>query len=347
MNKPKFGIIGCGSISRFHFNGLEKAGAEIVHIADISENAARPYVERFNARFSTDYREVVKDPEVSAVCVLTSSKYHREICLAALKAGKDVICEKTMTDNAEESEEVVRAAQASDRLFFTAFMKRFFPAAQKAKELLPGLGRLFGAQVRSYQMWGNFFELDSDKGYEWILNNYGGAVVKCAGSHMIDMTLFLLGRPDSIYANIDYVPGSKLDRKAAAIFEYGNGMTASFETSVHPLKKIGYERNSWDEYIKIDGVNGRLELYTVMWDHPENNAALLVHYDNTKGTSTEYRFDIVNPFDAEIKYFSECLEKREKGYPDAVDGFNVDKVIETMFRSSESKASVIVDWKGL
>lgn len=164
---------------------------------------------------------------------------------------------------------------------------------------------------------------------------------------MIDMTMNLLGRPESIYAHIDYVPGSRLDRKATALFEYENGMVVNFETAVHPLKKIGYERNSWDEYIQINGVNGRLELYTVMWDHPENNAALLVHYDNERETTTEYRFDIVNPFDTEMKYFCECLEKREQGYPGVIDGFNVDVVIETMAESSEKKASLKVDWRGL
>lgn len=157
---------------------------------------------------------------------------------------------------------------------------------------------------------------------------------------MIDMTLHLLGRPESIYAHVDSVPKSKLDRKATALFEYENGFVANFETAVHPLKKIGYERNSWDEYIEINGVNGRLTLSTVMWDHPENNAALLVHYDNEKETTTEYRLDVVNPFDLEMKHIYEALEKGEQSAPTVIDGFNVDKVIETMVKSSEKKASI-------
>lgn len=345
--EPKFGIIGCGNISRFHFGGLEKAGASIVHVADINEAAAAPYVKKYNVRYSKDYAELLADPEVTAVNVLTSSKTHKEICLAALRAGKDVVCEKTLTENAADSEELAKAARASGRLFYTAFMKRFFPAAIKAKELLPTLGRLYSAHVRANQMWGNYFELESDRGYEWILSSFGGAVVKCAGSHMIDMTMHMLGRPQSLYCNIDYVPNSRLDRKAEAIFEYEGGMTACFETTVHPLKKIGYERNSWDECIAIDGVCGRLELYTVMWDHPQNNGALLVHYDNEKETSTEYRFGAMNPFDDEMKFFCECLAERKQMGPGAVDGYNVDQVIETMFESSDRKASVALNWRGL
>ncbi len=50
------------------------------------------------------------------------------------------------------------------------------------------------------------------------MKSYGGGVVKCAGSHMIDMALDFLGRPESLYAHVDYVPGSMLDRKASVIF---------------------------------------------------------------------------------------------------------------------------------
>lgn len=346
--KLGYGIIGCGNISRFHFNGLRKIGAQIVHISDINEKAAEPYVKEFGTKFSTDYNRLLQDPDVTVVSVLTAGKFHMDICMAALAAGKDVICEKTMTDNASEAGDLVRAFTSSNNLFFTAFMKRFFPAARKAKELIPKLGRVYSAQVRSYQRWGDdFYNMNNADQFAGVITNYGGAVVKCAGSHMIDMTMFLLGRPEGVYAKIDYVPNSNFDRKATAMFEYETGMVVNFETAIHTLKKVGYERNSWDELIEITGVNGRIKLSTVMWDHPENNAALLEYYDNETEATTEYRFDIVNPFDEEIKYFHHCLEKREQGFPNVVDGFNVDVLIENMKLSSDKKAYVKIDWQGV
>ena len=343
--KPKFGIIGCGNIARFHFNGLEKAGAQIVHIADLNPDAARPYVERFGARFSRDYQALLADPEVTVVSVLTSG-HHREICLAALQAGKDVICEKTMTNSAAEAADVAAAALGSGRLFFTAYMKRFFPATQKAKELLPRLGRLFSAQVRVYQPWGNLYEAASADKYLWIVERFGGAVMKCAASHMIDLTLSFLGRPASLYAHVDYISGSQVDRKATAIFEYPEGLAVGFEAATHPLRRIGYERNGWEEWIQINGVNGRLEIHTVLWDHPENNAALLIHYDNASATATEYRFEAVNPFDVEMRAFCTWLERREQGHPDVIDGLNVDVILEAMAESAQKKAAVTLDWRG-
>lgn len=341
---PRWGIIGCGGISRFHFGGLHKAGAKVVHIADLRADAAAPHVAAFDARFSTDYRDLIADPEVTVVSVLTAGHTHRDICLAALEAGKDVVCEKTMTDNATEAREVVAAVRASGQLFFTAYMKRFFPAAQKARELLPSLGRLFSAQVRTYQPWGNYYEPSGDPLSTAAIDLYGGAVMKCAASHLIDLTLSFLGRPNSLYAHVDYVPGTGFDRKATALFEYDEGLVVSFEAATHPLKRIGYERNAWDEAVQINGVNGRLDLYPVMWDHPENNATLLVHYDNETETSTEYRFAAVNPFHVEVAYYNDCLARREQGSPDVIDGFNVDTIIETMAVSSRARRPITLDW---
>ncbi|MEK6795966.1 MAG: Gfo/Idh/MocA family oxidoreductase [Spirochaetota bacterium] len=343
----KFGIIGAGNISRFHFNGLEKAGAPITHIADLNETAAKPWADKFGAKYSKDYRTLIDDKNVDAVAILVHSRFHKEIALAALNAGKDIICEKTMMDNADEAAEVSMKVKRSKILFFTAFMKRFFPAAQKAKEILPSLGRIFSANVRSYQPWGDLFNLETGANHEWIMKNYGGAIVKCAGSHMLDMMLWLLGRPKNVYANIDTIPGSKIDRKAAAIFEYDNGATAAFETAAHPLNKVGLERLGWDEYIEVNGTNGRLTFTSVVWDKPERHAPILTHYDNKTGTTAEYRFDIVNPFDNEMKYFHDCIEKRVQGMSDVIDGFNVDAVIGAMFDSAKGKAPVTVDWRGL
>jgi len=92
-------------------------------------------------------------------------------------------------------------------------------------------------------------------------------------------------------------------------------------------------------------VDGRLDLSIVQWDQPEHNAALLVHYDNTTETSTEYRFDAVNPFHVEIAHIEDCLTRREQGGPTIVDGYNVDLVIESMAISSRERRPVVLDWE--
>ncbi len=343
--EPVFGIIGCGGISRFHFDALANAGVRVAHVSDLQEETARPRVEQFGARYSADYRSLLADDDVTVVSVLTGGATHHRICIEALEAGKDVVCEKTMTNSSSEAREVVEAAGDSGRLFFTAYMKRFFPAVAKAQELLGRLGTLFSAHVRIYQAWGNYYDLDSiDERMEHVLNNYGGAVMKCAASHMIDMTLNLFGRPAGLYGYVDYVGSSRFDRRALGTLVYDSGFTVCLEAATHPLRKIGYERNSWDEGLEVRGTAGTLALSFVRWDAPLNNGVLLEHYDNESETLTEHRFDAVNPFDLEIAYFVECLRNRTQGHPDVMDGHDVDLVIETITTSHEKKAFVPLQW---
>jgi predicted dehydrogenase len=339
--EPAIGVIGCGNISRFHFQGLKKTGAHVVHIADMNEKAAEPYVKETGARFSKDYHDVLRDGEVDTVFVLTNAKTHLPFCTEALKAGKNVVCEKTMTNNEKEARELVRAVESSGKIFFTAFMKRFFSAAKKAKELIPSLGHILGAQVRAYQNWGiDVYGMKDISPYLSILDSYGGAVLKCAGSHMLDMTAFLLGKPSGLSAYVDFFPDTNFDRKATVLFDYPGGAAVQFETAIHTLTKVGYERNSWDEWIKIEGTEGRLALYTVMWDHPENNGPLLLHYDNRTESRTEFRFSAENPFDAEVAYIMECLRNGRQGKPDVNDGFLVDCMIDSIFMSAREKRRV-------
>ena len=88
----RVGIIGCGNISRFHHEGYAKAGAQIVHVADMRKEAADAVATRYGARASTDYRAVLDDPQVQLVSVLLPSSLHSEVCLAAIKAGKGGWC---------------------------------------------------------------------------------------------------------------------------------------------------------------------------------------------------------------------------------------------------------------
>lgn len=341
----RYGIVGCGSISRFHFNALKKIGAKITCVADINLEAAQKRADEFGARAVTDYRELVTADDVDVVSITCIGVKHYEVAMAAIAAGKAVICEKTMTTNQEEAYNVVKAVEAAGNPFYVCYMKRFFSAEKKLKELLPSIGKVFAASARAYQSWGNFYTPDHGWNLDGILGSYGGAVTNCAASHILDMIMNLFGRPKSVYANVNYYPETKFDRKSTAIFEYEDDKTVQFETYAHPLKRIGYERNSWDEGIQITGTEGRLELYTVMWDHPENNGVLLVHYDNATETSTEYRFAPENPFDIELAQFNEWLEKGVQEAPSYVDGYNVDTLLDHMYLSSKERRSLDIDWR--
>ena len=346
------GVIGCGNISRFHFSGLEKAGATVKWVCDLNEEIARPWADKFGARYTADYREVIADPAVTLVDVTTISSVHKALCLAAIAAGKAVVCEKTLATNAEDALEIVQAAEAAGTIFYTSYMKRFIPAVQQAQALLPSLGRIVSTHIRAYQGWGNLWEAENRPeafrtpagGHSWVVKNYGGGILVCGGSHILDLTCFLLGRPRRLWAQMHWSEGEDYDLQAAAMMETDNGVV-HFEALAHPLNRIGFLRDGWDERVEINGLKGRLEIYSSLWDDVDHKASMLVHTDNATGQATEYRYAPESPFDRAVAFYCANIAAGQQGTQSRLTGYDVDELIAHIGQSAASGEAVTVNWR--
>ncbi|MEI6971346.1 MAG: Gfo/Idh/MocA family oxidoreductase [bacterium] len=341
------GVIGCGNISKFHFSGLEKAGAKIAWVCDLNEAAARPWAERFGARYTRDYREAIADSTVNLVDVTTISKVHKEICLAAIAAGKAVVCEKTLAENADDALVIARAAIRARTIFYTSYMKRFMPAVSKAKELLPEIGTVITTHLRAYQHWGDLWETTPESGFfhtppggaSQVRKNYGGGILVCGGSHILDLVCFLLGRPTRMSASMYTPKGRDYDLRASAMMETPNGV-AHFEVIAHPLDRLGFLRDGFDEQVEIVGTRGTLHVFSPLWDQVEHKASMLVHYDRATGIATEHRFAPCSPFDNALRFFCNNVRAGRQGDQSRTTGYDVDQLIATMIRSAGSTVDV-------
>ncbi len=341
----RVGIIGCGGISRFHHEGYAKAGAQIVHVADARREAAEAVAARYGARASTDYCAVLDDPQVQLVSVLLPSSLHGQVCLAAIQAGKGVVCEKTLTDDAAESARVAQAAEKSGTFFMTAYMKRSFPAAQQARRLLDDMGEVVSLYARTWQpfdvLWDETLPADYTTHPSGVVRSYGGGVLVCGGSHILDLIHWFAGRPTQVSGQMRSREGLDFDVQANAMLWLPGGGIAHFEALWHPHRFAGYERNGWDERFEINTPRGRLDFYTVKWDQPEKNGALLVHQDAQTGRTTEYRYPALNPFHIEMAEVLRRFEAGEPGTPSAWDGYVVDELIATVTASAQQKGAAL------
>jgi predicted dehydrogenase len=345
-------VIGCGSISRFHFAGLEKAGVKIKWVCDLSEKTARPWADRFGAAYTANYRDAVGDPSVNLLVITAISSVHKAMCLDAITAGKAVICEKTLATNPEDALEIVRAAERKGTIFYTSYMKRFIPAVEKARQLLPSIGRILSTHIRAYQCWGDLwggpsphgFFSKADGGTSPVVRSYGGGILVCGGSHILDLILFFLGRPRRLFASMHTPEWADFDTQAAALLETDNGIV-HYEALAHPLNKIGFLRDGWDERIEINGVNGRLEIYSSAWDQVDTKASLLVHYDNATGNLTEHRFAPESPFSRAVQFFCGQIAKGEQGSQSRWTGYEVDELIDSIGKSARAGQAVEIQWQ--
>ena len=348
----KVGVIGCGNIARFHFSGLTASGADVRWVCDLDPERARPWAESVGAALCTEYGEILADPEVDAVTVTTTAPSHRRICLDAIQAGKAVVCEKTLAENADDALEIVRAAERQGVVFYTSYMKRFIPAVRQARELLPRLGRILSTHIRAYQCWGDLWGEMPDAGFfhtppggaSALKQAYGGGILVCGGSHILDLVTFLLGRPHRLFAHMDTLDGRDYDLQAAALLETNNGV-CHFEALAHPLRHIGFLRDGWDERIEINGTNGRLEVFSAAWDQVEYKASLLIHYDSDSGEAKEYRYPPVSPFDRAVAFFCRNIENRTQGEQSRLTGYDVDELIAHMQLSAARGEAVAVNWR--
>lgn len=219
---------------------------------------------------------------------------------------------------------------------------------QQAKELLAEMGDVISIYARSYQPW-DLWKCPLDDSLtthpSWVRRNYGGGALICCGSHIVDLIHWFGGRPSHLCGDIHIRDGMDFDNQSNTMMWLENGGIVHFEACWHPLDYAGYERNGWDERLEINMTKGRLDIYTVKWDEPENNGALLVHQDAASGRTTEYRYKPVNPFNIEMAEMLRKYEAGEVGCPSAWDGYVVDEILAQIGISSQNKQVIEIDWK--
>lgn len=138
MKKLQVGVIGCGSIAQ-HRHLPEYAANKQIDIAavcDIVKTRADEIAALYGAVSYESVEELLQNEEIDAVSVCTPNYLHAPISIAALKAGKHVLCEKPMATSREDAEQMIEAARESGKKLMIAHNQRFVPSHAKAKEIL-------------------------------------------------------------------------------------------------------------------------------------------------------------------------------------------------------------------
>lgn len=343
----RIALIGCGNISRFHLAGWQQAGAAIAWVCDLDAALAAKVAATVGAKATGDYREALADPTVTAVDVTTFSGVHRRICCDAFAAGKHVVCEKTLAENAEDAWAITQAAEAAGRVLFTNYMKRFVPAVERAKALMPSLGKIIQVNVRAWQCWDDLWGAPRP-GSEQVnaerKRKYGGGIVVCGGSHVVDLANHFCGRPRRVSAVIQHNQDGSCDNAVTALFDTAT-CPVTLSAVAHPLDRIGFLKDGWDEQVEILGSQGRVQIFSAVWDDPGHKASLLVHEDRATGASTEHRFAPASAFSRAMAAFASDLDAGANRVQSRLTGYETDEVIAAMLRSSATGQTVEIAWR--
>lgn len=192
------GIIGSGGIAQsVHIPGYQKLeNVEVLAVADINPAAAEAAATKYNIPYRfTDYRELLKMPEIQAVSVCTPNYLHKEATIAAAQAGKHVLCEKPIALNAREGREMVRACRENGVKLQVGYHQRFRSESVAIKRFVDqgALGEIYYARAQALRRrgipgWGVFTQKDKQ----------GGGPLIDIGVHILDLTLYLMGHPKPV-----------------------------------------------------------------------------------------------------------------------------------------------------
>ena len=334
----KVGIIGCGKIAQVRHipEYMANPDAQVVGFYDINLARAEELARSCGGKAYATYEELLADPGIDAVSVCAANHAHAEISIAALKAGKHVLCEKPMAISLEECEAMVAAARESGKYLMIGQNQRLAKAHSKARELIAqgAIGKVLTFRTTFGHGGPETWSIDPGKNV-WFFDKTKAAMGAMAdlGIHKTDMIQYVLGskivRTQAVLTTLDKrdATGSLIgvDDNAICIYQMENGA-------------IGTMTASWTYYAAEDnttviyGTKGELRLY----DDPKYS----VQQINADGTRIDYQIDQIQTNDNQtasgvIDLFVRSLVEHT---PPEISGENVLHAMKAVFASIESSA---------
>ena len=223
------GIIGFGGMASYHAKELK----EYDRIAVCGVYDVNP--ERMEAakEFGYDTYESVEamlaDPKVDVVLVATTNEVHKELAIAAMEAGKNVICEKPVTMNSEELEEIIKVEEATGKIFTIDQNRRtnkdFVLMKNKVEEGLLGDVYVIESRVEGSR--------GMPKGWRTI-KNLGGGMMLDWGVHLIDQLMYMVDEQVvEVFCKMYSIEYEEVDDNFRLTMTFESGLTAHIEVSTN------------------------------------------------------------------------------------------------------------------
>lgn len=219
----KVGVIGVGGIANTHFPGWEQSPhAEVVALSDVSEEVLNRIGDKLGVKKRyDDPQDLIADPDIDIVDVCTPNGFHAPLTIAALEAGKHVICEKPLAPTPDEIRQMMKARDKAGKLLMTAQHFRWDPRAKALKaELDKGtLGDVYHA--RSWMLRRHLAPVRPG-----FINKKlaGGGPCIDIGVHILDLTLWMMGNPKPV--TVTGVTQNKLAKLGKSWSAWGGAIPA-------------------------------------------------------------------------------------------------------------------------
>ncbi len=237
-NPLRLGVLGCADIATSRVIPALRSSTKVVVQALASRDAAKAaqWAEKLAVPVSCpSYAECLQRDDVEAVYVPLVNSLHEAWTLAALQAGKHVLCEKPLALTVQEARRMIDTARSGERVLMEGFMYRHHPRTLRALELVRG-GDL--GELASIESEFSYFLPDSES-YLFDRERGGGALYD-VGCYCVDLARAAAGgEPLEVFAAQNLSPGG-VDLSFSGLMRFAAGLHASFHVGMKEEPRFGY-----------------------------------------------------------------------------------------------------------
>jgi predicted dehydrogenase len=333
------GVIGAGGIANAaHLPSYKTCpNANVVAICDINETALHDTQAKFDIPHAfTDYHELLQMEDIDAISVCTPNYVHKDPAIAAMRAGKHVLCEKPLAMNAQEGEEIVAVSKETGKQCMVGFVSRFGADAQTLKRFIDAgeLGDIYYARAqylrrRGIPGWGVFGQKEKQ----------GGGGLIDIGVHALDLALWLMGYPKPV--SVSGISVAKFGTREGVVGLMGQWDVSTFTVEDFGAGFIRFENgsvlvleSSFCLNMKPESLR-QIELFGDIGGATIDPVAI---YSEKHGVLTDLTPAHVPPtkgFELEIGAFVDAVANGTPVPTPATDGVVVNRIIDAIYESSE------------
>lgn len=326
----RVGIIGAGLQGGRRAPVLKQfPGSELVMVANDNIAAAQKLSTNYGGTATDHWADIIDNPDINIVIVCTPPHLHHAMSLAALNAGKHVLCEKPLARNEKEAQDMIAAAKANSVTLKCGFNHRHHPGIQKAREWVDG------GTIGDLNFIRCVYGICGRPGYEkeWRADPKvvsGGQLME-QGIHAIDLFRWFLGEfsEASGFISTSYWKIAPLEDNAFALFRTAKGQVASLHSSLTQWKNLfTFELFGQDGYIIIEGLGGGYGTEKVTLGKKD-------FFGPFKDETTEFRGGD-NSWLEEWKEFINAIEDKREPSGNGIDGLVALKLANAVYRASSA-----------
>ena len=291
MKTKNIGVVGAGFMGKAHcvaLSNMPKLFTDVPYVpvfktvCDIVPEIAEDFKERFSfEKACTDYMDIINDPEIDIVCVCTPNDSHAEISIAALKAGKHVICEKPIATKTEDAKAMAEAAEEAAKkgiVSMCGYQYRRVPAIDEAKKIIESgrLGEITNVRAQYLQSWSA--DPRSPLSWRFVKETAGAGTLGDIFTHALDIAQYLAGNVTDVVSMV------KTYIKERPVQEGGVDLLGTVKLGDDAKKQVVDVDDEVSVLCKFDsGAIGSVEATRMAWGR---NNYLTVEVHGTKGSLT-------------------------------------------------------------